>query len=164
MKNAFRPVFLISFFLFFLFITNYVESQTKVNIFANNIFDGISSSPEFYGGKDFSIQESIPEEGDYADRLGANMVAKVKNSKIEITYWKVEGEYRIQLVIIKDKTDLSAWGKYIGESMDIILKQFEKPSRANENEITYVSGKAQYFMRFELVNRRVSEIVFGLNF
>jgi hypothetical protein len=67
------------------------------------------------------------------------MVVEVENSKIEITYLRINNEYRIQLVIIKDKTDISVWSKYIGETTDNILKYFKKPNRVTEDNFYYIS-------------------------
>jgi len=142
---------------------NTKEKEDKIiyNIFCNNIFDGISSSPEFYKDKNFIIQECIPDEYGYA-RIGADMVVEVENSEIEITYLRINKEYRIQLVIIKDKTDISVWSKYIGETAENILKYFKKPYRVTKDDFYYESEDWKYFIRFNLENQKVYEVVLGL--
>jgi len=139
------------------------EKEDKIiyNIFSNNIFDGISSSPEFYRDKDFVVKEYDPKEQGY--RKGEDMVVEVENSEIEITYLRINKEYRIQIVIIKGKTDISVWSKYIGETADNILKYFKKPDKVAEYAITYTSEDRKYFIKFKLENQKVYEIVLALD-
>jgi len=137
------------------------ENKTIYNVFSNNIFDGISSSPEFYRDKDFVFKEYVPSKDGWG-RLGADMIKIVENSKIEIIYLRINKEYRIKQVIIKDKTDISVWSKYIGETADDILKYFKNPDGVSENEIYYFIEGWQYSIGFKLENQKVYEIVLVL--
>jgi hypothetical protein len=139
------------------------EVYIKSNIFDNNIFEGISLSPDHYRGRNFVTNEYIPEYGSYSDRTGADLVVIVTNPKIEIVYWRINGQFRIQFVAINDTTDMHMFGKYIGETAEDILKYFNRPSSRNEHEISYTSSDWQYFVNFEISNKKVTKIVLGFN-
>ena len=148
-----------------LFLTiNCVKAQIKADIFAGNIFDGISTSPDYYKDKDFIIKKNIPEIGDYSARSGANLIVTVENSEIKITYWKFDNTFRINSLRIKNKTKLCVWGKYIGEKSENIFGYFSNTPYYNaDDSIRYGSSDAQYTLNFKTENNLVYEIFIGVN-
>jgi hypothetical protein len=147
----------------FILLTDSLYSQVNNNIFDNDIFEGIALSPYRYRGSDFVIDEYVPieKEHSYADRAGADLVVTVVNPKIEIEYWRINGQFQIQYVVINGNTDIHRFGKYIGETAENILKYFNKPSKRNSQEIYYESSDWQYFVKFKISKGKIIEIFFG---
>jgi hypothetical protein len=153
---------MVAFILLTSFFGIYLQAQNS--IFDRNIFDGIASSPEFYEkDSNFSVIKNMPDSGGYAWRSNADLESVVKNEEIEIYYWRINGIYRIQLVVVSKNTDNSIWGKYIGKNKDEILNMYKSYRNISDKEIEYVSNDWEYFIRFELLNNKIVAITFGHN-
>lgn len=160
-KKKYLFVIAVIIIILFPFHAFCLDDNSK-DLFENDIFSNIARSPMTYHNNSlYSVTERIPESNSYADRSGADLESIVKGDGMEIIYWRIFNVYKIHMVTITKKTDISFLGKYIGMSRSDLLTAFNSPESQSNVRIGYVSDDWEFFVNFQFEDDSISQIIFG---
>lgn len=137
--------------------TNSDKEENPIDIFENDIFQGIASSPTYYENDPrFNITEDHPK--DDMERRYYDYRILVKNDDIQIEYWINNTICQLQAASITGDTEISKWGKYIGLSKEDVLSLFGAPRNSADAELHYFREDGEFGVHFWLLNNVIKRI------
>jgi len=137
--------------------TSLEKQNEPINIFENDIFEGIAQVPSYYKNDPrFIVSEDYPK--DEMEKQYYDYRILVKNEAIQIEYWVFDSDCKLMLVTIIGNTDISKWGKYIGMSKENVLSLFGIPKTEADKELHYFREDGKYAVHFWFKDNCVNKI------